>query len=70
MANKSFHDKVKHKSEMEIIVSIFNRLNLIKQKVLTYCVKCRKNTENVNSNISKTKKQQINYVVKMCCVWE
>ena len=30
-------------------------MNLIKQNILTYCVKCRKKTENLNSKISKTK---------------
>ena len=30
MANKSFSNKIKLESELEIIVSIFNRLNLIK----------------------------------------
>ena len=27
--------------------------------MLTYCVKCRKNTENVNLNISKTKNNRL-----------
>ena len=35
--------------------SIFNWLNLIEQTMLIYCVKCRKNTESLNSKISKTK---------------
>ena len=30
MANKSFSDKTKHKSEHDIIVLIFNKLNLIR----------------------------------------
>ena len=45
MANKSFSDKVKHNSELEITVSVFNRLNVIKQNMLTYCIKYRKKTE-------------------------
>ena len=70
MANKSFSDKIKHKSELEIIASqFFNRFNLIKRNMLTYYVECRKNTENVNSKISKTQKKQIDYADKMCCVW-
>ena len=36
LANKSFFDKIKDKDELEIIVSQF----------LTFCVKCRKKTEN------------------------
>ena len=44
-ANKSFSDKVKHNSELEITLSVFNRLNVIKQNMLTYCIKCRKKTE-------------------------
>ena len=38
MAIKSFSDKLKHKSQLEIFVSIFNWLNLIKQN----SVKCKK----------------------------
>ena len=30
-------------------------LNLIKENMLTYCVKCRKNTENLDSKIFKVK---------------
>ena len=37
----------------------FNRLNLIKRNMLTYCVKCTKNTQNVNSKISKTKSNRL-----------
>ena len=36
-------------------VSIFNSLNLIKQTMTTYCVKCRRKTENLDSGIFKTK---------------
>ena len=35
---------------------IFIRLNLIKQNMLTYSIKCRTKTENVNSKIFKIKK--------------
>ena len=31
------------------------RLNLVKQNMLTCCVKCRKKTENLDSKIFKTK---------------
>ena len=34
-------------------------VNPIKQNMLTYCVKCRKYTENVNTNIFKTKKDRL-----------
>ena len=52
MAIKWFFDKIKHRGELEIIVSIFNWLNLIKHTMITYCAKCRKKTENLNSKIS------------------
>ena len=31
----------------------------------TYCLKCKKDTENLDSKIFRTKKQQINYAIKM-----
>ena len=34
---------------------IFNLLYFLKQSMLTYRIKCRKNTENLNSKIFKTK---------------
>ena len=36
--------------------------------MLTYCVKCKKNTENLNSEILKTKKWETNYAINyaMC----
>ena len=34
--------------------------------MLIYCVKHRKNTENMNSKTSKTKNLQNNYAIKMC----
>ena len=30
-------------------------MNLIKQNMITYCIKCRRKTENLNSKIFKTK---------------
>ena len=47
----TFFDKIKHKSE--VCVSIFNWLNLIKQNMLTYCVKCRKELKNLDSKKQK-----------------
>ena len=35
-------NKIKQKKLVRDYVSIFNRLNLIKQTKITYCVKCRK----------------------------
>ena len=37
----------------EVCVSIFNWLNLIKQNMLTYCVKCRKELKNLDSKKQK-----------------
>ena len=43
LAIKSFFDKINDKGELETIVAqAFTLLNLIKQKMLIYCVKCRK----------------------------
>ena len=34
----------------------------------TYCVKCRKDTENIDTKMFRTKKQEINYAIKMFCL--
>ena len=34
--------------------------------MLSYCLKCRKDTESKNAKVSRTKKY--NVFVKMCCV--
>ena len=34
-------------------------MNLIKQTTLTYCVKCRKKTENLDSKVFKTKNNRL-----------
>ena len=34
-------------------------MHLINQNMLTYCVKCRENTENLNSKIFKTKNNRL-----------
>ena len=36
-------------------VSVFNRLTLMKENMLTCSIKCRKKNENLDSKISKTK---------------
>ena len=48
-------------------VSVFHKLNLIKQTTRTYCVQCKKKTENLNPKTFK--KWQNNYAIKTCCVW-
>ena len=40
-------------------VSVFHRLNLIKQTTRTYCVQCKKKTENLNPKTFKTKNGRI-----------
>ena len=34
-------------------------MTIIKQNMLTYCVKCRENTKNLNSKIFKTKNNRL-----------
>ena len=53
----SFFDKIKHTSEGDFF--FFNKLNLKKQAMLVYCVRCRKKKENLNSKIFKTKNDRI-----------
>ena len=36
--------------------------------MLSYCLKCRKYTENENPEVVKTKKQKNNAFIKMCSV--
>ena len=50
-------------------MSVFNSLNLIKQSKLTYCVQCRrKNIENLDSKIFKTKNKILTMQPK-CAVY-
>ena len=37
-------------------------------KMLWYCLKCRKNTENKNPKVARTKNRN-NGFIKMCKVW-
>ena len=56
LANKLFSDKKKAQIWARgSCVSIFNWLTVTKQNMLTYCVKCRKKTEYLDSKISITK---------------
>ena len=57
MTNKQFFDKIKHISKRDII--FFNKLNLTKQAMLVYCVRCRKKKENLDSKIFKIKPDRI-----------
>ena len=41
LAIKLFVDKIKEKNELEVIVSQFFNRFLIKQNMITYCVKCK-----------------------------
>ena len=34
----------------------------------TYCVKCRKGTENIDPKMVRKKKKKINYAIKMSCL--
>ena len=57
MAIRSFSDKKKWYRGCS--VSVFHRLNLIKQTTRTYCVQCKKKTENLNPKTFKTKNGRI-----------
>ena len=35
----------------------------------TYCMKCRKETGNIDPKIGQNKKQLISYAIKMFCLW-
>ena len=37
--------------------------------MLSYCLKCKKNTENVDPKVLKTKIVK-NVIIKMCCMWQ
>ena len=38
---------------MKLLITIWN-INMYKYKMKSYCLKCRKDTENINPKISKT----------------
>ena len=38
---------------MKLLITIWN-INMYKYKVKSYCLKCRKDTENINPKVSKT----------------
>ena len=38
--------------------------------MLSYCLKCRKNTESKNPKVVKTEKRKSNTFVKMCGRWQ
>ena len=40
-------------SIMKLLITIWN-INMYKYKMKSYCLKCRKDIENINSKISKT----------------
>ena len=35
----------------------------------SFCLKCKKSTENTNVSISKTSNGKKNTIIKMCCMW-
>ena len=35
----------------------------------TYCLKCRKDTENIDPKMFRKKKKKINYAIKMSRLW-
>ena len=70
LANKLFSDKKKVQIWARgFCVSIFNWLTVTKQKMLTYCVKCRKKTEYLDSKISITKNGTI-IMLSKCALCE
>ena len=38
---------------MKLLITIWN-INTHKYKMISYCLKCRKDTENINQKVSKT----------------
>ena len=37
--------------------------------MLSYCLKCKKNTERINPRVSKTTNGKTMIVIKMCHMW-
>ena len=54
MTERTFIHKIEDRDELEIYFQFFADC-VIKLFMKTYCVKCRKNTENLNSKIFKSK---------------
>ena len=62
MTEKTFINEIKDKydleSELEVYFQFFTG-SCYKTNMLTYCIKCRKNTEHLNSNIFKWKNDRL-----------
>ena len=43
---------------MKFLITIWN-INMYKYKMKSYCLRCRKDTENINSKVSKTSNSRI-----------
>ena len=38
--------------------------------MLTYCLKCKKNTKIKDAKMIKFKNCRLAYIIKMCCLWQ
>ena len=53
---------------MELLMKVSNCKHKL---ILSYCLKCRENTESINPGVLKTSNgnQNVQYVIKMCNMW-
>ena len=51
---------------MKLLITIWN-INMYKYKMKSYCLKCRKDTENINPKISKTSNNRT-MVLSKCAI--
>ena len=52
---------------MKLLITILN-INMCKYKMKSYCLKCRKNTENINLKVSKTSNGRT-MLLSNCAIW-
>ena len=58
MTERTFIDEIEGEYDLEIYLQFFTDINY-KNKKKTYCLKCKKDTENLNSKIFKTKNNRL-----------
>ena len=61
MTERTFIHEIEDKYDLKSKVKVYSKFftDQFYKKMETYCVKCRRNTENLNPNIFKTKKGRL-----------
>ena len=69
MCKKKCNDMKEEIKNLETL-SIYRRLEPASKTMLSYCLKCRKNTESENAKVATRKKWKNNGFIKISSVWQ